>query len=374
MTTRNQLHMISTWRTITSSIHHLFFATFALGCGICLQAWYSPLPTVAPLLVMALSAIIITLSFVQKGRKILWILVPAAFLCGALRYQAQQAEANLLYDVHTGYHETLVGTVTEKEAIQHPYLRERITLSLNNSPETLLYVFTPQRIPVKQGDTLQLNQIVISPNTNSDYKTYLTREGITFSIFLKQNHPYKILNLNKGSLGQSIARERTRMLLSLRKKLSKKTFTLFTALFLGYKHTTKQDLTDYKNIFKNLGILHYLARSGLHLVIIIMLLQFLLRGIPCSFTIKQLFMTAFIIVYHLLSWSSISFMRALVTFFLFSWCVVARWQSNFLHLLTITCFFTLIFNPLQLFALDFQLSYGMTYALAFMSFSPKPKS
>lgn len=310
----------------------------------------------------------------RQGRTKLWLLLPITFLCGALRYQAQQTNHDLFYAKYHGYHEKIIGTVTEKEKIQHPYLRQRITLSLKNEPETLLYVFTPQRIAVAPGDTLQINHIVISKNTQPEYEQYLTKEGVALSVFLKGEASYKVLALGENSWSKKLSTQRNRIMWSLRKKLSKGTFALFAAIFFGYKHATKEDLSDYKNLFKNWGLLHYLARSGLHVVIIMWLLQVFARMIPCAFTLKQIFMTLFIFVYWLLSWPSTSFMRALMTFFLYSWCVVVRWRSTFLHLLTLSCFFTLLLNPLQLFFLDFQLSYGMTYALAFMTFSRSTKS
>lgn len=371
--------MISPLRTILASIHHLFFATIALCCGITLQAWYALLPaprlaTISPLLITIFTLMVVLASLTRQSRKKLWLLLPSAFLCGALQYQAQQANQDLFYNKYKGYHDTLIGTVTEKEKIQHPYLRQRITLSLITNPKMLLYVFTPQRIAVIPGDRLQLNHIVLQKNTHSEYNQYLTKEGIVFSVFLKNDSPYKVLALGQHSWAQRLSTQRARIIGSIRKKLSKETFALFAAIFLGYKHATKEDLVEYKNLFKNWGLLHYLARAGLHVVIIIWLLHVFARMIPCAFTIKQILMTLFIVIYWLLSWPSTPFMRALITFFLYSWCVIVRWRSTFLHILTLSCFFTLLLNPLQLFFLDFQLSYGVTYALAFMTFSHSTKS
>jgi hypothetical protein len=51
------------------------------------------------------------------------------------------------------------------------------------------------------------------------------------------------------------------------------TFALFSSLFLGNRTAIKQDLEEQKPLFKVWGISHFLARSGLHLLIFIMLLQ-----------------------------------------------------------------------------------------------------
>jgi len=366
--------MILSLRTIACSIHHLFFITVALCSGIVMQAWYAPLPVISPLLITIFTLIITIGSLIRQGRMLLWLLLPGAFIVGALRYQMQQTEYKFFQNLFQGYHERLIGTVTEKENLQHPYLRQRITLSLISHPKILLYIFTPQKIAVIPGDTLQINHLIISKNTQHEYHDYLTKEGITFSVFLKKENSYKILALGKKTLSQRLSIQRNRILWSIKKKLSKETFTLFAAIFLGYKHATKEDLVDYKNLFKNWGLLHYLARAGLHVVIIIWLLQLCTRCIPCAFSLKQILMVLFVLLYWLSSWPSIPFIRAISTFFLYSFCVMVRWRSSFLHLLTLSCFCTLLLNPLQLFFLDFQLSYGVTYALAFIAFSPPAKS
>jgi len=127
-----------------------------------MQAWYAPLPMVPSFLVLLCSLAVIVGVIIRQGRNKLWLLLPIAFLCGALRYQAQQTNHALFSARYNGYHDKLIGTVTEKEKMQHPYLRQRITLSLKNDPEVLLYVFTPQKIAILPGDTVQLNDIIIS--------------------------------------------------------------------------------------------------------------------------------------------------------------------------------------------------------------------
>jgi hypothetical protein len=104
--------MISSLRSIIASIHHLFFATIALCCGIVVQAWYVPLSTISPLVTTILTLAVVVLSLIQQGRTLLWLLLPGAFLCGALHYQAQQADHDFFYSRHKGYHEKLVGMVT----------------------------------------------------------------------------------------------------------------------------------------------------------------------------------------------------------------------------------------------------------------------
>lgn len=366
--------MTSPWLTIIASLHHLLLATLALCCGITLQSWYMLMPCAPAFVVLGITIVTIMLSLLQQGRKKLYLLLPCAFICGCLRYQAQRDEHQAFYATHQGLRDAITGVITEKESLQHPFLKQRITLALNEKPSFSVHIFSPRRIHATVGDTVQFNDVTFKKSSNQGYDDYLTKEGVIASLFLKGRASYQVIRRDVGSWARALHKQRNRILWSLRKKIPEGTFALFAAIFFGYKHATKISLADYKNLFKNWGILHYLARSGLHVVIVILLLQFLARFIPCSLTIKQIVMSFFIIIYWFLSWPSTSFMRALISFFLLSWCIIARWQSSFLHLLTLTCFFTLISNPLLLFFLDFQLSYGMTYALAFMTFSRTTES
>ena len=122
-----------------------------------------------------------------------------------------------------------------------------------------------------------------------------------------------------------------------------------------------------KEIFKWWGLSHYLARSGLHLVIIASIWFILLSIFKVPYLLKNLISAVFIISYHLLTWPSIPFIRSIIVFILYKLCIFFDLQINSLHLLNLTCFIILLFNPFQLFFLDFQLSFGLTYALIWIS-------
>ncbi|MFC1845655.1 ComEC/Rec2 family competence protein [Candidatus Dependentiae bacterium] len=107
-----------------------------------------------------------------------------------------------------------------------------------------------------------------------------------------------------------------------------------------------------------------MARSGLHLVIFMFLWGIIFSFIPLPFTYKQLALIGLGLFYCLLSWTSISFIRAISIFLLYKISPLLHKQGQLLHLLTIICLVTLIWNPAQLLFLDFQLSFGLTLALA----------
>ena len=117
-----------------------------------------------------------------------------------------------------------------------------------------------------------------------------------------------------------------------------------------------------KDYFKQWGISHYLARSGLHVVIFVMIWQTLLALLPLPLRTKNLFLILLIICYALLSWSSVSFERALLMFLLYRIACLLGYASHYIHVITLTTLRTYPQSIASLF-FDFQLSFGLPLPL-----------
>jgi hypothetical protein len=199
-------------RTLFSSLHHLFFITGALCCGIITQARYILLPTLPAGIITFFTGIVLLGALSHHGRSLLWLLLPCAFLCGGLRYQKQLSNHANVNKVYQGYHHKLIGTLIEKEKIQHLYMRERLTLALIENPTVHIYIFTPCHIAATIGDTLLLRNSIISPQTSNKYQSFLTKENITFSLFLKKDSHYQVIALGTPSLKRFLHNQRNRLI------------------------------------------------------------------------------------------------------------------------------------------------------------------
>jgi competence protein ComEC len=173
------------------------------------------------------------------------------------------------------------------------------------------------------------------------------------------------------SINRWLIEKRNALLQKAEKKLSPLSFTLFASIFWGKKELNNYHMEPIKDQFKIWGILHYLARSGLHVLLFIILWNWIFSFLPFRFGIKQLLLGLIIVGYHLLSWPSISFIRSIISFVFYKICLFNDLQINILHLLALTCTLVLLVNPFQLFFLDFQLSFGLTFALAWLSLLQK---
>jgi predicted membrane metal-binding protein len=146
-------------------------------------------------------------------------------------------------------------------------------------------------------------------------------------------------------------------------------FTYLAALFLGNKN--RDDFLAMRAKFTNWGLTHYLARSGLHISLLISLWIGALRCMPISLPIKGILLFSILCLYDHLSWANISFNRALWLWFFYlgSWLTdrIATPIFGFAHLTLLI----LLTNPWYAGCLDFQLSFFLTAVLMIYSYFRK---
>lgn len=259
------------------------------------------------------------------------------------------------------------------ESVQHPLYRYLIIAHIHttHTVQENMQINTPWRLQCytnlpptfEIGDTVAFNHLTIRATSGSSFYDYLIKERIHATVFLKTNN-YSILNHPSFHLQRTLDRYKQNILKRIRAKCPRTTFTLFVSIFLGNRNCVKKHYQEIKELFHHWGIMHFLARSGLHLVMFILLLQLLLQLLPVSILAKHLLIIAVTTIYAALSWQSISFLRACATFGWYKICHIFGLQINVTHIvLLLSCIF-LLFNPSLLFFLDFQLSFGLTLVLS----------
>lgn len=270
---------------------------------------------------------------------------------------------------------TITGIVTDIQKTNHHLFKNIVVVTLNTingtptswfNPHNKIHIYVTSYPSVEVDDLVKMENILCKKPPISSYRGHLMREQTIATVFtpklittqiVKPTFSYKRWIYNTKMF---VTKRATQALLPVTK-------SLYASLFLGNKTYTSSCYESIKEQFRRWGLSHYLARSGLHLVLIVALWVWFFRIIPIPFIHKQLGIAFLVMIYALLSWSSISFIRALSTFFLCKLCS-SIWHHyyNNLHLLTVTAFYLLIQNPLHIFYLDFQLSFGITFALAWL--------
>jgi len=237
------------------------------------------------------------------------------------------------------------------------------------------YLTAPQRYEI--GDLYYLSRVHLKKE-NAPQETRLeqslAREGIVATFFMPQLYGRRLHDKSFVYAFQRFWHTRRAALYTKLQKAcnSPQLFALFSALFLGNKNN--EHYPKIKTSFSAWGITHYLARSGLHIVILIALWSYLLGYVYAPLFIKVWALLIMLFVYTMLSWSSLSFYRALFFFMLYSTGILLKKIPNPLHLFCILTTLTLITSPLALFFLDFQLSFGLTFVLLLLSHVRKTAS
>lgn len=311
-----------------------------------------------------------------------------------------------LYAVKTP--KALVGTVFSFAlgiASGHLHFQRPMMLNASDKPFTVAgtieqiserYTFAPQQeivinqgaqsvkllldvpAPVLIGDTIIVSNVV-PRRQNTTYATPTVKRTYSLPTYKARRAHITLVNRPERHLRRDIAQLHHTVLHSLQEQLDPDAFTLFCLMFLGKVEEQQAfQLEDHKTFieklnspafqnrrwFNNWGISHYLARSGLHLVIVVILLQFMLGFLPIPHLGKKLFLGGYLALYSLISWPAISFTRALLMVALALGADFANRPTQAVHLVTIATYIVLLLQPANLFYADFQLSFGLTFALA----------
>ncbi|TVZ57830.1 competence protein ComEC [Flavobacteriaceae bacterium MAR_2010_105] len=207
----------------------------------------------------------------------------------------------------------------------------------------------------------------LNPN-QFNYKAYLKKQYVFHQIF-SDNTRLKLLASEPHTLfGYAYNLRET-----INSKLKTYDFTseelsVINALLLGQRKDISEEL--YNN-YINAGAVHILAVSGLHIGIILLLLTRVLR--PLEYLKHGKFIKVVLILILLWSFAIIAGLSASVTRAVAMFSIVAigmHWRrpTNIYNTLTISVLIILLFKPMFLFDVGFQLSY--IAVLAIVSLQP----
>jgi predicted membrane metal-binding protein len=360
---------------VPAGMHALFYITLSLMAGITVQ--FITIPFSIPFLVALL---IFIFGLIYKEYYGFWqplfFSLPSALLAGFLLCASQQSIQNDFQQLTAGKTTHIKGIIKSIEPIQNPRFKYRLIIDIDQwSTDTdmvwqkttaSIAIYTHCMNQLEVADSIQINQLVFKEITNHSFKNYLAKEKICATLFIDSLQCI-LLNRPYLSVNRTLFYYKENLFNALHSTINRETFQLFSSIFLGNRIAVKKQMEITKEPFKIWGTSHYLARSGLHLVLFVLVWHFILSLIPLSYLYKQFFLIFLILIYALLSWSSISFERALLMFLIYKLCLLTNKPSHYVHLVVLATFLVLCINPLQLFFLDFQLSFGITFALAWFN-------
>lgn len=227
---------------------------------------------------------------------------------------------------------------------------------------------------LQYGDVLALSTkfAPLEPPTNPDAfdnQRYMRRKGICYSGYVPEGAWQRVGNDVPNPL-KDIAFQWQRKLsaLFLQTGMSGAEYEIIKAILLGDDDTMEPDL---KAAYASAGVSHVLCVSGMHVGVIFMILNFLLK--PMDFfkstrVVKAVLLLSSIWLYACITGLYPSVTRSATMFSFVTVGGLLRRNVNVFHSLLASLFILLALNPLLLFEVGFQLSYLAVFGI--VTFQP----
>ena len=187
-----------------------------------------------------------------------------------------------------------------------------------------------------------------------DYKKYNENRGVFKQVKLNQIKNIK----SEDSIVGKIKSIRAKMSLKISNDITFDKSGYFEALILGDKnYLQREDI----NSFKNLGISHLLAISGLHLGLLISVIYYILQKLNFTSNLIENIIKIILTCYMGISGFSPSVVRAGLMIIVY--LILRRKNIANIDSLLITFLIMTIINPLYIFDIGFELSFFITFSL-----------
>ena len=243
---------------------------------------------------------------------------------------------------------------------------EKGAVQRSDREHTFLFYFPKDSITasLSRGDRLWVRTRLTSPVNNGnpdefDYIRYLVRKGGTGTAYIPAGH-WRIVGHDASRTLRQIASDYQEKVLGLYRRLGFQgdNLAVLSALTVGDKENLSEDIRETYSIT---GASHVLALSGLHIGFLYALLFFLLSLIWKRWSYFKPFGLFLIILFlwgfAFLTGLSSSVVRSVIMFSLLAISSLQPEKPLTLNTLAATAFLMLLYNPLWLFDVGFQLSF-----------------
>ncbi len=299
------------------------------------------------------------------------------FIIGSIRYGERVAELNksiplLKNKIYSAKFEILDAPKNYLNGTKSGSWQTRATiLSINNKrPDCDTEVMLKGRgnSDFLRGDKISAKYILDLPMSQSEYpqafsfRRYLHIKGIKANLKILGN--YHITRANTTSILRLAEDIRAMAIQNTLHFASPETKGFLTAAIFGYRN----DLDNpTKNSFRETGIGHILAISGLHVGLMILLTNFLCKRLHLSPRKTATITIIVCIIFLLLSGGRSAVLRASIVAFIYLGGVLIFRRGSFINSLGAAALIICIANPLQIHDIGFQLSFISVVFISLLS-------
>ena len=227
----------------------------------------------------------------------------------------------------------------------------------------------PQALQLQPGDILAVHAHFneISPPMNPyafDNQKYMRRKGIYFTAYATSQQWKYISHSPIHPLRTAAAKVQHHFsTLFAQNGLQGDEYAVITAVLLGNDETMEPDLKAH---FAAAGVSHILCVSGMHVGIIFMIINFLLKPLdyfPRMQILKAVILLLTIWIYAHITGLAPSVRRAATMFSFVTLGSLLHRPTSIFHSLFASMFILLLFNPLLFFEIGFQMSYLAVFGI-----------
>ncbi len=194
-----------------------------------------------------------------------------------------------------------------------------------------------------------------------DYKRYLKVLNIKYLSYPQNKSLIKYNSSDHSHIIQKLATKIHYSLIEIYKKnLSYDNSILLTALILGKRDEISED--TYK-IFTKAGVIHILALSGLHTATIALVIFILLSIFRIPLIYNLILSSIILLLYLFIAEFRPPIVRAVIMYICMAIIFILDRDREYLNSLFIACSIILLYNPLNLFSISFQLSFLATFGI-----------
>lgn len=200
-----------------------------------------------------------------------------------------------------------------------------------------------------------------------DFAAYMRNQGYYIQSFVKAGYWRHIPDNQAISLASTTERLKTYCLAVLQQHLpTPETYGIGAALITGHRQALSPAI---RNSYANTGAMHVLAVSGLHVGLIYLGLQFLLRFLGKGYGARKWLRVGLLLAGI---WGFVYFTGATASVvragWMFSFIIIGQTlkrYTNIYNTITASAFCMLLFNPMLLLNIGFQLSYLALLGIVF---------
>jgi|GEM_PF-5505146 len=246
------------------------------------------------------------------------------------------------------------------------YIRYKAVPANSNSINQcgLVLICGPNVSPFQRGEVLQLNQepseIGGENDSGFDFATYYLRLGISHQLFVRSDQikPLAKVNLEESKLKAYIQKLQKNSVSHLSEFYrGRKSESYALAMLLGERSMIEKKT---RKQYSQIGVAHVLAVSGMHLGLLFVLIDFVLKPLKKYSSTRPFYILLLLIciwAYAVLTGSSLSVLRAALMLSLYSIGSSIGRPLNSKNILILTFIIMVFYRPSVINELGFQLSF-----------------